>query len=285
MHDTRPRPQARGAAGSPPADADPRHGRASLDDPSASANAPATLLLAALLVLAGCAQSNQAPPAPFPSLARVPARPAPPDTPAERDQIEAGLAGDQAAARAARAQLDYNTGRTAQPPDLMDPARRVASAPDRDPAPPAGDVGIAEAYVEDTVARAKDDGELKDFMDRMARAIPDNAGAATLSELVGLADPVARPGPAPVATVAFAGGSAVLPLGAEPALARAWAAAAEARAGLRIVSRGTAGLAATRANTVGEALRAVGAPPARLSFELSGTGNETLVYLTGSRRP
>ena len=155
--------------------------------------------LAALMLLAGC-QGDPAPgispatpatPATYPDLASVPPRPNLSYTIEQRNEIARGLVADRANARHRQAELAYATGRSdtppPPPPPPPPPAPSAAPAAPEPPVPGAAD--IARDYVDANLNAASDDGELRDFMRRMERKIPDPYGPRTVTQAIGLAPP------------------------------------------------------------------------------------------------
>jgi hypothetical protein len=159
--------------------------------------------LVVLVLIAGCqgdpapgtSPSTPATPADYPDLASVPSRPNLSYTIEQRNEIARGLVADRANARHRQAELAYATGRsdTPPPPPPAPPAVAPAAAPAAPAAPVPGDAPIARGYVDANLTAATDDGELRDFMRRMERKIPDPYGPRTLTQAVGLAplDPAA----------------------------------------------------------------------------------------------
>lgn len=155
-----------------------------------------------LALLAGCSGGGTspampAPPAAYPDLARVPAKPRLGYTVEQRREIASGLVADRANARYREAELDFATGRATAPPAPPPAAEAPTPQPAAPPAPPpAGDRSLARAYVASSLDAASDEGELSDFMKRIDRKVPDPYGPATVGQLVGLA-PAPAPQPEP----------------------------------------------------------------------------------------
>lgn len=148
-----------------------------------------------LLVLVGCSRgggedaspATPAAPATYPDLASVPQRPHLSYSVEQRRAIADALIADRENARYRQAELDYATGRSSLPPPPSPPSPGTSDAESPAPAaapkpPPAGDAEIARAYVDEALTNAQDDGDLKDFMDRLQRPPPDMAGPETVDE-------------------------------------------------------------------------------------------------------
>ena len=152
-----------------------------------------SLALAALL--AGCGSgASPPPPAPasptdYPDLASVPARPNLSYTVEQRQAIGDALVADRANARYRQAELAFATGRSGTPPPAppAPPPPATAAAPAPPVAPPPGAGPIARGYVDANLNAASDDGDLRDFMRRLDRPIPDPYGPRTVTQAVGLA--------------------------------------------------------------------------------------------------
>ncbi len=278
------------------------------------------LVLAAVLTLAsGCGDVlDSIPPRPaaiadpataaaaFPDLAEVPARPTLTYSLEQRREIAEGLVADRANARYAgdnlRAALDRPV-----PPDTAPPLPPFTPSP----VPlddPAG--ALAQAYVEEALARDSDDGSLDDFLGRLqqrppavgaadvsgaepaaapAPAVPDGAAATadppvagrrseipTAARLSSAASPPALP-----AMVAFTPGDPTLTPAALAALRQL--ARQVAGGGHTVVVSGGglhAGLARERARRVAAALVDGGLAPTRIAIEMGGERDVVVVYET-----
>jgi Meckel syndrome type 1 protein len=155
---------------------------------------PAGFLLLGLL-LAGCQRASgpepgvspavPASPTAYPDLASVPPRPRLTYSVEQRRAIADALVADREHARYRRAELDYATGSSATPPVPPPPAPPPpAAAPPTAAGPPPGAAAIARQYVEASLNEASDDRDLRDFMKRLDRKIPDPAGPATVVKAV-----------------------------------------------------------------------------------------------------
>lgn len=170
--------------------------------------------LTLLLSLAACQTASEpgtspatpASPTAYPDLATVPQRPELGYTVAQRQAIADQLVADRAHAQYSAARLAYATGHSATPPPGPPPAAAAADTPASAPLPAEapkaaakeapGSGRIARGYVEANLNAAADSGQLRKFMRRMDRPIPDPYGPRSVAQLVGLAPPPAGP-PAP----------------------------------------------------------------------------------------
>lgn len=176
----------------------------------------------------------------------------------------------------------------------------LVAGPPESPDEVSAEGSLAEAYVRDQIKRSSDEGKLKDFLGRIARAPPRWVGPSSLAAAVGLqsdsqtsppADggtPTAAPAapqeaaaqPAGIVRVVFAPGAAGLSTSADADLRRALAAAPDGR--LRIVAAGAdPGLGRERADAIAAALVRLGAAPTALDIATSdAVSDAAVVYPT-----
>jgi hypothetical protein len=189
------------------------------------------------LVLAACSPDPS-----YPSLSSVPPRPSPTTSVEDRDALARDLARQRAEARYREEVVGFEAGARAAPPVPPAPVSAAPAARATEPVtPPEGRSREAEAYVEEEMARADDDGEIDDFMEQLARPVPGATGAASAAAAVGLA-PGGESSPAGggeiVARIAFETASLNVPEDADAGLQEAVARLRAAPGRLRIEADG-----------------------------------------------
>lgn len=162
--------------------------------PRALAGLAALALLGACQASPGTSPAIPASPASYPDLADVPPRPQLSYTIEQRREVARALVADRENARYRAAVLAHATGRSDTAPTPPPPPPAAPAATPAEPAaPPPGERRIARGYVESSLNAAADDGDLRDFMRRMERPIPDPYGPRTVTQAVGLAPSEAGP--------------------------------------------------------------------------------------------
>ena len=217
----------------------------------------------------------------------MPPRPQPAQTLDQRAAIERGLERDRAALDARAAALPATVGAAAAPvePPAAVAAKAGPPARSRAAAMPADDDEVAVAYVKEGMARAQDDGKLKDFLRQMERPVPGAVVPGSAQQALGLgveapvaADPAARG--TFVGRMTFAPRSVRL-AATDEALATA-VPGTRAPGSLRVIVGGRdVAEREARATVIARTLVRLGAAPAAVLTLQGGDGDEAQVYRIG----
>ena len=250
-----------------------------------TATGRALAVLAPLLLLAGCADApTTSGPTTYPSLATVPQRPQPTETLNQRAALASTLARDRNVASAEAAALPAIVGAS---PGLQVPLPPPAAPTARQgkPPPAAADDETALAYVKEGMARAQDDGKLKDFLRQMERPAPGVPQPDSVTHVLGLTTG-APAAPDPAARGTFVGRLTFRPrtttlVAIDQAALRDAAARARAAGALRVIVGGSdVAEREARAEVVAAELVRLGALRRAVLTLQGGDGDEAQVYST-----
>ena len=236
--------------------------------------------LAPLLLLVACAEGKG--PTAYPSLATVPSRPQPADTLSQRAALAATLTREGAAVRGEAAALPPTVGAGPGLQAPLPPQPTVANR-SRKPQPAAATDETALAYVKEGMARAQDDGSLKDFLRQMERPAPGVLRPDSAAHVLGLTSG-APATPEAAARGTFVGRLTFRPrtetlVAVDEAALRAAAATARAPATLRVIVNGNdVAEREARAEVVASELVRLGGLRRAVRTLQGGDGDEAEVY-------